>query len=416
MNAVGLIVEYNPFHNGHKWHIERARKETGCEYVIGIMSGNFVQRGEPAVFDKWKRAEMAVTAGVDLIIELPTVFAVRSAQFFAEGAVRLLSSLGLVTHICFGAECSDLQTLSTMAHASSNEQTIAEMQLLMKNGISYAAALAAVVEKQCAIPIEYIASPNNILAIEYLKAIKKFAPQILPVPIPRKHSNYHDTKIDAPFASATAVRREITTERFITTSAEQAIPQETARIASQALKEGRGPVTFSTLEKLILARLRLLPLKDIETLPEVSEGLHYKISEAALRAVSIEQLLALIKSRRYPYTRLQRILIHALIGTTQTDIATFDKTGPLYVRVLAFNSHGREMLKAMAETAKIPQILKTAFYLKSKQRSSGNLSPLERMLAIDTLATDIYVLGMPNINLRYGGWDFLLSPQYNPHC
>ncbi|MPM17146.1 hypothetical protein SDC9_63531 [bioreactor metagenome] len=416
MNAVGLIVEYNPFHNGHKWHIEKAKQETGCKYVIGVMSGNFVQRGEPAIFDKWKRAEMAVTAGVDLIIELPTVFAVRSAQFFAEGAVRLLSSLGLVTHLCFGAECSDLETLNTLAHVSSSEQTIEKMQLLMKNGISYASALAAVIEQQCAIPLESIAAPNNILAIEYLKALKKYDLQITPVPIRRRHANYHDTEINAPYASATAIRREITAKLAITTDAGQAMSQETAQIAHQCLKEGRGPVTYSALEKLILARVRLLDLAELATLPDVAEGLHYKISEAALRAVNIQQFLTMIKSRRYPYTRLQRIIIHALIGTTQTDLYTFDQTGPLYARVLAFNENGRYMLKKMTETATIPKIIKTSVRLNSKQRSSGNLSPLERMLAIDTLASDIYVLGMPNPNLSYGGWDFRLSPQYIPHC
>lgn len=415
MNTVGLIVEYNPFHNGHQWHIERARQATGCKYVIGVMSGNFVQRGEPAVFDKWKRAEMAVKSGVDLIIELPTVFAVRSAQFFAEGAVRLLSSLGLVTHLCFGAESPDIQTLNIMADASSNEQNIAKMQLLMKDGISYAAALGSVIEKQCSIQLESIASPNNILAVEYLKAIRKFAPQLIPMPILRKHSRYHDTEINAPLASATAVRREIITKRTITTKAEQAMPQDTAKIVGQCLNEGRGPVTFSALEKPILAQLRLLTLKQIEDLPEVSEGLHNKISDAVLKATSIEQLLTIIKSRRYPYTRLQRILIHALVGITKTDISTFDETGPLYARVLAFNACGRQILKKMTETASIPSIIKTAAHLNSKQRSIGNLTPFERMLAIDTLATDLYVLGMPNPNLSHGGWDFRCSPQYIHH-
>lgn len=392
-----------------------AKEKTGCSYVIGIMSGNFVQRGEPALFDKWKRAEMAVKAGVDLVIELPTVFAVRSAQFFAEGGVRLLASLGLVSHLCFGAECADLEVLQAMANTGSNPENIDKMQLLMKNGTTYAAALGAVIKEHSGVPIDTIAAPNNILAIEYIKAIKKYAPQLTPVAISRIYANYHDLNITAPIASATALRYEILAKKAVSHDVAKAISQEGALIINQCLQEGRGPITFSSLEKIILARLRMLTIRELENLPEVTEGLHNKIHKEALKATNIKELLSLIKSRRYPYTRLQRILIHALLGIKKADIIAFDQTGPLYAKILAFNTNGRYLLKELNKAAQIPTVVKTAAYLNSKQRASSELSSLQQMLAIDTIASDIYFLGMPNAKWNCGGWDFRLSPLYIPN-
>lgn len=414
MNAVGVIVEYNPFHNGHKLHIEMAKKKSGCSHVVGVMSGNFLQRGEPAIFDKWKRAEMAVAAGVDLVIELPAVFAVRSAQFFAEGGVRLLNSLGIITHICFGAEYANIEILRTVATAMRSPKAIEKMLLLMKEGLPYAGALGAVVEEFCNVPANVISSPNNILAIEYLKAISTFAPHLQPIAINRISSGYHDHTINTPLASATAIRCEILDSMIINETSAAALPKTSVNIASECLHEGRGPVTLASLSSMIMARLRTMSLHELAALPDVSEGLHYKICESALKAANVNELLALIKSRRYPYTRLQRILIHALLGTKKAALDSFTQMGPLYARVLAFNTGGRMLLKSMNHLAKIPTIIKTASYLNSKQRSSGELTPLQTMLGIDTLTSDLYVLGLPNSNWNSGGWDFRLSPIYIP--
>jgi len=414
MTAVGMIVEYNPFHNGHKWHLNSAKEKTGCSCVIAVMSGNYMQRGEPAMFDKWRRAHMAVLSGADLVIELPVVSAVRSAQFFAEGGVRLLNSLGVVRHLCFGAECADIKKLSDIAIASATPEISSNMKTLMKKGISYAAALAQSINKNCSISQDVIQSPNNILAIEYLKALHKFAPNIQPTVIERKHSNYHDKAIDSPFASATAIRNELLNRAIQWGHIEQAVPVTSLEVIKDILKNNSGPVTSDSLSSIILAKLRTLSLLDIENLPEVSEGLHNKIQECALRAANYEDFLNLVKSKRYPRTRLQRIVIHALLGTTRKALNKFDESGPLYARVLAFNTQGRELLKTINQNAKIPVIIKTTDYLNSKQRSSGILSPLQAMLAIDTIASDIYVLGMPESSSKSGGWDFLRSPVYIP--
>ncbi len=414
MQAVGVIVEYNPFHNGHKWHIDAAKKRSGCPFVIGIMSGNFVQRGEPAMFDKWKRAEIAIRGGVDLIIELPAVFAVRSAQYFAAGGIRLLHSLGIVSHVCFGAEHADLELLNKIATAANDVTIKNQMHINLQLGNTYASALGQALEKQYNISHNIISSSNNILAVEYLRAIKKYSPILQPIAVTRQQSKYNDTTITSPFASATAIRQAIIDHMSITDEIKMSVPETTSEILYDLLSQKRGPVTLSNFSSIILAQLRIANLKQLERLPNVSEGLHYKIRDASLLAANIEDLLTLLKSKRYTYTRLQRILIHALLGTTQDQLTNFDKEGPLYARILAFNQNGRLLLKKMNQAPAIPLITKTTHYLSSKQRDTDTLTPLQQMLSVDTLASDIYSLGIPSPSWSMGAWDFRYPALYIP--
>lgn len=414
MQAVGVIVEYNPFHNGHQWHIEAAKKQSGCPFVIGVMSGNFVQRGEPAIFDKWKRAEMAICGGADLIIELPAAFAVRSAQYFAAGGIRLLNSLGVVSSICFGAENADLTLLKKIAAATREQQIMKDMHVHLKSGKTYAAALGQSLENQYQISPNTITSPNNILAVEYLRAMETFAPNLIPVPVARQQSQYNDTAITAPFASATAIRHALLNSMSITDEIKSVLPITTLNIIQHALADQRGPVTYSNFSNIILAQLRSASLDTLEQLPNVSEGLHYKIRDCALLAANINQLFSHLKSKRYPYTRLQRIMIHSLLGTTKKQLAAFDESGPLYARVLAFNQQGRTLLKYMSQHSRIPIITKTTHFLTSKERGHHDLTPLQDMLSIDTVASDLYALGMPPSNWNAGGWDFRYPAIYIP--
>ncbi|SDF76982.1 nucleotidyltransferase [Sporolituus thermophilus] len=412
MQAVGAIVEYNPFHNGHLWHLIQARAITGCPYVIGVMSGNFVQRGEPAILDKWTRAEMAVRCGMDLVLELPYVYAVRSAQYFAAGAVRLLSALGVVTHLCFGAEQADLAYLDKVATALAENKVNASIVRHLKKGGTYAAALSTAVEETGLVTGDTLKLPNNILAIEYLRAIKKYAPELAPVVVPRKAANYHDRTIAGPIASATAIRQTLIAGPKTRESVRQAVPAAALSLLEEKLRVGQGPVTLEQFAPLLLARLRSATAQWLESLPDVSEGLHYKILTAAQTATNLEEVIAAIKSKRYTRTRLQRILIHALLGVTKPDMALFDRTGPLYARVLAFNDQGRLLLKEIQRRTSIPVITKTTRFLNSHSRSRHVLNDLQVMLAYDTLATDLYVLGLPNHHYRSGGWDFRRSPLY----
>ena len=414
MQAVGIIVEYNPFHNGHKWHIDAAKKQSGCPFVVGVMSGNFMQRGEPALFDKWKRAEMAIHGGADLIIELPAVFAVRSAQYFATGGIRLLNSLGIISHICFGAEHADLTVLNKIANSAEDAKVIKDLHIHLQSGNTYAAALGKSLQSNYHIPPDIITSPNNILAVEYLRAIKRFAPQLIPIAVTRQQSQYSDTAITTPFASGTAIRHELLNSMSITDEISTTIPITTLNIINKILSEKRGPVTFSDFSNVILALLRVTSLEKLEQIPSVSEGLHYKLRESALLSADIKQLFSLLKSKRYPYTRLQRIIIHLLLGTNKAQLAIFDEYGPLYARVLAFNQQGRLLLKHINQYSTIPTITKTTHFLNSNERGRNDLTPLQNMLAIDTVASDIYALGMPPSNWKVGAWDFRFPPVFVP--
>jgi predicted nucleotidyltransferase len=200
----------------------------------------------------------------------------------------------------------------------------------------------------------------------------------------------------------------------ITDEIKMSVPGTTSEILYDLLSQKRGPVTLSNFSSIILAQLRITSSKQLEKLPSVSEGLHYKIRDSSLLAANIEHLLALLKSKRYTYTRLQRILIHALLRTTQDQLASFDKEGPLYARILAFNQNGRLLLKKMNQTNAIPLITKTTHYLSSKQRDTDTLTPLQQMLSADTLASDIYSLGIPSSSWNMGAWDFRYPALYIP--
>lgn len=410
MKTVGIIAEYNPFHNGHQWQINQARQLSGAEYVICVMSGNFVQRGELAIFDKWKRAEMAVLGGADLVIELPVVFSVRSAQYFAAGGVRLLNALGIVSYLCFGAEHPDLNILKQIALAIHDKKTLDTLHRNLQLGQTYAAALSNAIHTSHHIPSIILNEPNNILAVEYLRSINQYQATLIPVAVPRRESHYHDTMISGNFASATAVRKSLLCQA--NTSVQKAIPPSSYDIIEQLITANRGPANAAKLENIILAKLRTATLMDLEQLPDVSEGLHYKLQKSALNASSVQELLAMVKSKRYTNTRLQRILIHTLLGISQNILNEFDQTGPLYARILAFNDRGRKILKEISKSSSLPVITKTTQFLNSVSRSTASLNAMQQMLAYDTLATDIYSLSLPGAPWTRGGLDFRTSPFY----
>ncbi|WP_094605503.1 tRNA(Met) cytidine acetate ligase [Sporomusa silvacetica DSM 10669] len=416
MNVVGMIVEYNPFHNGHLWHLNEAKRISGAQFAIGIMSGNFLQRGEPAIADKWSRAAMAVQAGADLIIELPTVFSVRSAQYFAAGGIQLLSRLGVVSHVCFGTETPDLSLLASVANCLNKQGVIDRMRQQMKTGQTYAASLAAALSTESGVASSLIQTPNNLLAIEYLRAITAYAPQLKPLPIQRLGANYHDNQVTSTIASATAVRTALLENSMLSPSSMvwKSLPPVCASQINNLVSIGRVPVALQAFSNMILAKIRTMSLDELAALPEVTEGLHNRISDAALKATTVQELLFYSKSKRYTLTRLQRIIIYALLGITKDKLTQFDQLGPLYARVLAFNRNGRKLLKEISQQATVPVITKTAQFLTSKQRQHSNLPPLQAMLAYDIVTTDIYVLGSPNYQWRSGGQDYQASPHYIP--
>ncbi|EGO65143.1 nucleotidyltransferase [Acetonema longum] len=414
MRAVGIIAEYNPFHNGHRWHVREAKSLSGCDYAVAVMSGNFVQRGEPAIFDKWSRAEMAVRGGVDLVIELPTAFAVRSAQYFATGGIRLLQSLGVVSHVCFGVEIENSKILENVAAQMDALDIGRDLKKALKSGATYARAVEAALDpiwEDLGFHGEKLAGqPNTILAVEYLRAIGKYAPLLLPLMVKRRIAAYHERTIAADIASATAIRESILRKEELDTVTHGALPPASSVLIERLLSAGKGPVTAYGLSGITLSRLRTATPALLANTADISEGLHHKILRAALNANTVEELIHQVISKRYTRTRLQRIMTQQLLGIQKKDILCYDTTGPLYVRVLAFNRKGRQILRHIRTNSTLPIVTKTTDMINSKIRLSNHLSNSQKMLSLDTYATDLWSLAVPNPGYRLGGQDFIRSP------
>lgn len=414
MHTTGIIAEYNPFHKGHAYHVDQARKLSGADTIIAVMSGHITQRGEIAMFDKWSRAQAAVLSGVDLVLELPAVFAVRSAQYFAAGGVRLLHSLGIVDHLAFGAEEAEIFSLNAAADGLESASVVKQLKDNLKGGQTYAAAMSHALVSGGHATDGFILSPNNILGVEYLRSLKKYAPNIAPLPIRRIGSHYHSTDISGEFSSATAIRQSFQKCSTPASDVLSALPASSTQMIVELLSTGRAPADPVRLDAVILSAIRRMTDTQLQAIPELSEGLENRLRKAANQAGTVTELLTLLKSKRYPYSRLRRILAHLLLGTDPVQLAEFDQTGPLYARVLAMNRQGRAALRAISIHSAIPVLTKTTAHLNARTYHSGILTPLQSMLAFDIAATDLFALCLPNPANRKGELDFRRSAIHIP--
>jgi len=394
MNKVlGIVCEYNPFHNGHLYHIIQSKKLTGADYTIAIMTGNFAQRGDVSLVDKWSKAEMALLAGVDLVIELPVIYSVSSAENFAEGAVKILNSLKIVNNISFGSETRDINLLDRIAEVLYNEpkefQTILSHEL--SKGISYPKARENALMMYLNDVRRFanvLSSPNNILGVEYLKALRKTRSNILPVCIPRVGAGHNDTTYSKNIASATIVRNLVNTNKYDSLEFKRLVPLTTGSILSENIKKGHIISGLHVFEKEIIYTLRRMSILEIANLPDVSEGLEYKIKQAANSCNSLIEFYNIVSSKRYTQTRISRILVYALLGITRKDMQLSKSISP-YVRVLGFNNAGKKLLSMISEAnPKLPLITS----VKKFEESNKNKN-LQAMLAKDIWATDVYTLG-----------------------
>lgn len=412
MNVLGLIVEYNPFHNGHLHHLQQSRELSGADGVICVMSGNFIQRGEPAMVNKWARAKMAVEAGVDLVIELPVVYAMASAEYFAFGAVSILDRLGIVESLCFGSESGELGGLNAVADVLHQEPAAYKefLRKALEKGVSYPTArqealaeyfsAAAGVKESME---EFMTSSNNILGIEYLKALRRFKSRIRPLTIPRIVNSYNQQELSGNISSATAIRKYIgaSPEAPGNPDLKAVMPESSVQVLEEEFAGGRGPVVARDFEVLILAALRRMSVEAIKQLPYIGEGLENRIKKAAENSGSLEALIDNITTRRYTRTRIQRCLFSVITGLTEEEFSTFNRCGgPQYARVLAFNARGKELMRAISKNASIPLMVKTADFKNS-------CNPLlRRMLEIEAASTDLYVLGYRSSAARTAGQEF----------
>ena len=397
---LAVISEYNPFHNGHLKHLNTSKQLTKADFSIAIISGNFVQRGEPAFVDKWTRAEMALKAGFDIVIELPTIYSISSAENFAEGAIKILNNLGIVDYLSFGSEIGEITPLNDLANILYREPKELSILInqLIRTGISYPKA------RELAL-IEFLGShskykqilnhPNNILGIEYLKAIKKYKSTIKPITIKREYSEHNSSTIKKGIASSTAIRTLIQKNKNVHTL----IPYESYELLEQAIQNNKIISGLKVFEKEIIYTLRRMTLPEIASLPDVSDGLENRIKQAVNNCNDIDTLINNIKSKNFTQTRIQRILIYSLLGITQKDMNISKKITP-YIRVLGFNKHGKKIISAIAK-----QNPKTHVIISVKKfMENCNDSNLRNMISKDILSTNIYTLGYKNnstANLDY---------------
>lgn len=334
---LGVVAEYNPLHAGHLYQLQTAKKETGCNTVIVALSGNFVQRGEPALVPKRVRTAMALAAGADLVIEIPTALVLQSAQGFAQAGVEILAAAGTTT-LSFGSESGSLEKLQQVARLLDLDQVQSRIAPLMKGGLPYARALQLALGSRCPEP-ELVSKANNILGIEYLRAINRLEKPLACHTLERIGPGHGSLSL-AGFASATAIRRAVQAGSLDIQA--MGLPQRVTAPLVKALDQVK-PSFLESLAPLILLELRRGD-RNLRLIHGMGEGLEFRFQAAAAKSVTVEDLIALVKTKRYPRTRIQRILCSVLLGITP------QLSGPApYLRVLGFSPRGREHLSKVAK-------------------------------------------------------------------
>ena len=378
--AIGIIAEYNPFHAGHAHQISEIKNFCDGEIVV-VMSGSFTQRGEPTILDKWTRARLAIFGGADLVLELPFVKAVRSAQDFACGGIKLLESLGVVDTLAFSAEVVDVAKLKLAAATFDKKFFAEELHRLMTQGISYAAAVTKILSNVTSLDEKFLRQPNTILAIEYLRALpKNFSPLL----IERVGAAYDDLTLRENFSSASAIRAAVQ-EKF---SAWEKIFAQVDKETLQALHEEKisGLVDEKFLFRPLMAKLLTARVDELKKIYGMTEGLEFRLLKAkSLLIPNSKFLIDFLVGRRYTASRIRRLLLYFLLGLTAENVAEFDAT--TCARILAFNERGRALLKKISA----PIVTKLTKHLNRRDihERRRTLEPYQKILLFDVLATDL---------------------------
>lgn len=403
MNISGIIVEYNPLHNGHLYHINKTKELTNCDALICVMSGNFAQRGIPSTIDKWTKTKMALNNGVDLVIELPTIYSVSSAEFFSYGAVSLLNSLGVVDNICFGSEHGNINDIYSISNILLQEPI--EFKTLLKKHLSegnvYPLARANALydylinsnsHMSNLLCGDFLNSSNNILGIEYCKSLIKLNSSIKPYTLKREGASFNSSILQEEFSSATAIRKFVKESGSLEKLEGQVPTSVLAEIIN--LYSKKYEFTFEDSMFPYIKHKCLTSNNSLENLPDVSEGLHNKIIKSLQNNINYSSALEDMKSKRYTYTRLSRILCQYFIGFDSFDTKNLRSMPCPYARVLGFNSKGKSILKSIKLNSSIP------LYTKIPKDQSETLK-------LDIQSTGAY--SMINSNIAHNS-DYLISP------
>ena len=400
MKTLGIVTEYNPFHKGHAYMIEEAKKKAGADRVVVVMSGSFVQRGEPAIFDKWTRTEAALMNGVDMVLELPVLFAAANAETFARAAVRILEETGIVDVLCFGSESGDLHSMQEAARLMENETE--EFQHILKEhldeGLSYPAARAKALEIVSQISSDILSRPNHILGLEYLKALDRYNCSMEPMTIKRE-GDYNSPSLTEGFASAAAIRKALAEDR--STEALPQLPENVHDVYNKALSLGTAPCFWDELTPALHYKLRMSTTEEIHEIAEVVEGLENRILHSIDSCYDIKDVIDFIKTKRYTRTKIQRILLHILLDIKEKEVAYFMNLPKMpYIRVLGFKKETSGILADLTENAKVPVL--TNLKKAPEVLNEDGLA----LLALEKTATDLHALTYPNQIYRATNQDF----------
>ena len=403
MRVVGLITEYNPFHSGHSYHIRKAKEVTGADYGIVVMTGHYVQRGEPACMDKYLRTDIALRSGADLVLELPVPFATGSAEYFATGAVSILDNLGVVDFLCFGSESGDLSHLSAVASVFADEPEPFSrlVRQYLAEGSSYPAArgqaltayLAEYAPEDFPAPMEkilpLISAPNNILGIEYIKALSRRGSAIRPVTVSRS-SDYLSKTLSAPFCSSSAIRHVFQTRSSGSQPMTQAmktirscVPKEAYAVMSENFGS-RLPIFADDFSSMLLYKLLSARNSDLTDYLDVSTDLENRIKRQLTETASFSGFIDAIKCRQYTRTRISRALLHILLDIKVEDFVRYKESGFVpYARVLGFRKSAAPLLKSIKHNSSLPLLTKLA-------DAERKLTPM----GADMLSQEIFAAGL----------------------
>nr|WP_164670374.1 nucleotidyltransferase [Virgibacillus doumboii] len=385
MQACGLIVEYNPFHNGHLYHVQKAKKKSGADCMVAVMSGSFLQRGEPAIIDKFHRTKAALSAGVDIVLELPYLYAVQSSNLFAKGSVHTLNEIG-VSSICFGSESGEISyfTNGYEIYKEKEKGYKESLKSHLDEGSSFPEASRAAYEEigLTATGID-LSKPNNILGFSYVKAILENQLSIEPLTITRTKSGYHDQVMAGDIASATSIRKELFTDGKISVDTANTLPEETIIQLNQYKDKSTTWHTWEYYFNLIHYRVMTMSPEEIACIHGVDEGLEYRIKKTAHDVTSFAEWVDKIKTKRYTWTRLQRIFVHILTNTTKDDMEYAKELPSVpYVRLLGMTEKGQSYLNYRKKKMDVPLI-----------SSLGR--GMNQMLSIEEKATNAYFSILP---------------------
>ncbi|MCD6442420.1 MAG: nucleotidyltransferase [Thermotogae bacterium] len=420
MRVLGIIVEYNPFHNGHLYHLDRAKKMVKPDCVVAVMSGNFTQRGEPAIIDKFARAEIALRSGVDLVLELPLVYSIQDAGGFARGSVGILHRLKHVTDLVFGSESADLNSMWSVSKVLF-EQPDPFPSLIhkeLKKGLSFPNARKNALREYFRIKhddpeiIRVVESSNDILGIEYLNSILHYGAKIKVEAVKRVGSDYLDERYRGRFSSATSIRREIKEGNL---NVLKDLPEWSGKILKREFDAGRGPLFFEDFSSLLLGLMRTMSRDDFKFLYGFTEGLDERFHRFSKFSSNLREFVEMVKTKRFTLSRIRRLTWYPLFKMTKDLIERSNELGPQYIRILGFTEKGRNFLAKIKKKIRIPLISTPSRYreilkyvLKHEDDFDVDPNLFIQQFERDMMATNVYSLHFQNEEFRRGERDMKL--------